>query len=103
MGTYRKRLLHNLSTSVALLRGEMRVDSGDLMTSSCSLIFKNIEECTPRSVENALGQVMIFHHVGDLKVFHRNVMILFCIPFGGLEMVITTLAIDLQMRFRSVS
>ena len=70
MGAHRQRLLDHLPTLVALLRGEARIDSNDLMTSSCGLILKDVEKCTPRGVENALRHMMIFHQVGDLKVFH---------------------------------
>src|SRR5947207_656743 len=59
MGSYRKRFLHNLTTPVTLLRGEMRVDSDHLMTSSLSLILKDIEERAPTSVHDALCQAMI--------------------------------------------
>ncbi len=103
MGAHRQRLLDNLPTLVALLRGEARIDSHDLMTSSCGLILKDVEECTPRGVENALRHMMIFHHVGDLKVFHGYVVILFHIPFRRLEMVISALPLDLQVRLRDVT
>ena len=102
MGSHRQRLLDNLPTLVALLRGEARIDSNDLMTSSCGLLLKDVEECTPRGVENALRHMMIFHHVADLKVFHGYVVILLHIAFRRLEMVISALAIDLQMRLRHV-
>src|SRR5437868_15527155 len=103
MGSHRQRLLDNLPTGVALLRGEARINSNDLMTSSCSLILKDVEECTPRGVENALRQMMIFHHVGDLKVFHSYVVILFSIALRRLEMVISALPLDLQVRLRDVT
>ena len=97
MGTYRQALLYNLPTLVTLLTGETRVHPDHLMTSSCGLILKDVEEGAPRGVENALGQLMIFHHVGDLKVFHRNVVILFSIALRSLELVISALPVDLQV------
>ena len=103
MGSHRQRLVDNLPTRVALLRGEARIDSNDLMTSSCGLILKDVEECTPRGVENALRQMMIFHHIGDLKVFHGYVVILLHIAFRRLEMVISALPLDLQVRLRDVT
>ena len=90
MGTYRQALLYNLPTLMTLLTGETRVHSNNLMTSSCGLLLKDVEECAPRGVENALGQMVIFHHVGDLKVFHRNVVILFSIALRRLELVISS-------------
>jgi hypothetical protein len=97
MGSYRQTFLDHLPTLVTFLTGETRGHSHHLMTSSCSLIFKDVEEGAPRGVENALRQMMIFHHVGDLKVFHSNGVILFSIPFGHLEMVISALPVDLQV------
>src|SRR5437773_12549952 len=103
MGTDRQTFLYHLSTLETFLASETRVHSNDLMTSSCSLLFKNVEECAPRGVENALRQVVIFHHVGDLKGFHSNVVILFSIPFRSLEMVISALAIDQEVRLGDVT
>lgn len=97
MGTYRQALLYNLPTLVTLLTGETRVHANNLMTSSCGLILKDVEECAPRGVENALGHMMIFHHVGDLKVFHSNEVILFSISLRSLELVISALSVDLQV------
>src|SRR5712691_3701915 len=82
MRTDRQTLLHDFPALVTFLTGETRVHSYDLMTSSCSLLFKNVEELPPRGVENALRQMMVLDHVGHLKVFHGNVVILFSIPFG---------------------
>ena len=102
MGSHRQRLRYQLPTLVAFLRGEARIDSNDLMTSSCGLILKDVEECTPRGVENALRHMMIFHHIGDLKVFHSYVVILLRIAFRRLEMVISALPLDLQVRLGDV-
>ena len=96
-------LLNKLPAVTACLCGETRVHSNDLMTSSCSLIFKDVEKRAPTGVHDALGKMVIFHHIGDLKVFHGNVVILFSVPFGGLEMVISALSIDFQMRFSNVA
>ena len=103
MGSDRQTLLDHLPTLVTLLTGETQVHSNDLMTSSCGLVFKDVKEGAPRGVENALGQLMIFHHVGDLKVFHSNMVILFCISLGNLEMVIAPLPVDLQMCLGNVT
>ena len=97
MGSYGQTLLYNFSTLVTLLTGETRIHSNDLMTSSFGLILKDVEKCTPRGVENTLRQMMIFHHVGDLKVFHSDVVILFSIALRRLEMVIAALSVDLQV------
>ena len=98
----RQTLLHNLPALVTFLTGETGVHSNDLMTSSCSPIFKDIKELTPAGVENALGQMVIFHHIGNLQVFNGKVMIAFSIRFCGLEMVISALPVDLEMRLGNV-
>ncbi len=103
MGTYRQALLYNLPTLVTLLRGETRVHSNNLMTSSCGLLLKDVEEGAPRGVENALGHRTIFHHVGDLKVFHSNVAILFSLALRRLELVISALSVDLQVGLGDVT
>jgi hypothetical protein len=42
--------------------------------------------------------VMVLHHNGDLKVFHRDMVIGLSVLLGDFEMVIVALALDLQMR-----
>ena len=98
MRTNTEGLLNKLSTVTACLCGIARVHSNDLMTSSCSLLFKDVEERTPTGVQNGFRQMMVFHHIGDLKVFHGNTLIAFRIGLRCLEVMISTLAIDLQMR-----
>ena len=97
MGSYRQRFLYDLTTLVTFLTGEARVHSYHLMTGSCSLVTEDVEECAPTGVHDALGQMMVLDHVGDLKVFYRNTLIAFSIGFRRLEMVITALAIHLEM------
>lgn len=103
MGSYRQTFLDNFPTLMTFLRGVPWVHSSHLMTSSCSLVTQNIEECAPRGVENALRQLVIFDHVRDLKVFYSNDLIAVSVLFGCLEMVITALSVDLQMGFRNIS
>src|SRR2546421_6409299 len=103
MGTYRQALLYNLPTLVTLLTGETRVHSNNLMTSSCGLILKDVEECAPRGVENALGQMMIFHHVGDLKGFNSNVAILSGIALRSLVLLTSPLPLSLKFGLDAVT
>ena len=100
MGSYRQRFLHDLATLVTFLAGEARVHSYHLVTSSCSLLFKDVEECAPTSVHDALRHMMVLDHVGDLKVFNCNTLIAFSIGFRRLEMVITPLPRNLEMGLR---
>ena len=92
MSTYRQRLLHDLSTFVTVLRGEARIDSSHTMPGSFSLVTEDVEKCAPTGVHDALREMVIFHHVRDLKVFNDNELIALGIRFRGLEMVIAALA-----------
>src|SRR5215813_5960335 len=91
MGAYRQRFLHHLSTLVTFLRGESRVHSYDLMSSTCSLGFKNVEERAPRSVHDGFCQRMILYHGENGKFLNRNHLVLFGILLGCLIMEITAL------------
>ena len=97
MGSHRKRFLHNLATPVTLLRGETRVDSDHLMTSSLSLLFKDIEKCAPRSVHDGFRQAMILHHVEKTQLLNGNHLILLGIRASCLIMEVATLPLDFEM------
>ncbi len=97
MGAYRQALLHDFTTCVAFLRGETRVHSDHLMTSSCSLLLKDSEECAPASVHDALCQGMILDHVENTQVLNSDKLIAFCIRLGRLIVKITALTGDLEM------
>src|SRR5215470_11157064 len=75
MRPHRQTLLHDLPTPVALLRGETRVHSNHLMPSTCSLDFKEIEECAPARVHDALCQCVILHHVENSQFLNGNHLI----------------------------
>ncbi len=97
MSTHRQRLLHNLPTVETLLGGEARIDSDDLMTSSFSLLFKNIEECAPTGVHDALCQVMVFHHVLYRELLDSDMVIIVSILLSRLLVEIMTLTANLEM------
>ena len=101
MGSYRQTLLYDLATVVALLRGEARIDSYHPMTSSCSLFFKDVEECAPTSVHDALCQGMILDHVENTQFLNSDDMIAFSVVFSRLIVKVTTLTGDLEMRLCS--
>ena len=103
MSSHRQALLHDLPTLVTLLAGETRAHSNHLMTSSCSLIFEDVEKCAPTGVHDGFGKVMVLDHVAYRQVFHHDTMIAFRIGLGGLEMMITSLPIDLQMRLGGIT
>ena len=100
MSTYRQTLLHDLTACVAVLRGEARIDSDHSMTSSSSLLFKDIEKCAPTGVKDALCQRMIVDHVEKTQVLNRNDLIAFCIRRCRLKVEVTALPLDLEMGLR---
>ena len=102
MGSYRQTLLDDLATLVAFLAGEARIDSSHPMPGSFSLVTEDVEKCAPTGVHDALREMVIFHHVRDLKVFNGNQLIALGVRFRGLEMVIAALPVDLQVRLRHV-
>src|SRR5581483_1225986 len=68
------------------------------MTSSRSLVFKNVEKCAPTGVHDGLGKTMILDHVENRQLLNSNHLIVFSIAFGGLVVKIATLPFDLEMR-----
>jgi len=102
MRTDRQTLPHDFTTCVALLRGEARVDSDHLMTSSSSLLFKNREKCAPRGIHDGFRQMVILHHPINVQVFYRNMMVALRVLLGRLEVEITALTRDLEMRLRHI-
>ena len=98
MGSDRQTLLDDLATFVTFLAREARVHSYHLMTSSCSLLFKDVEECAPTGVHDALRQGMFLYHVEHLKLLNSNHLVLFGVRFGRLILEIPPLTGDLEMR-----
>ena len=97
MGSHTEGLLNKLPALATCLCGEARVDSYDLMSSVLSFGLKDIEKCAPTGVYDALGKVMVLDHITDSQIFHHNALIAFSIGFSRLEMMVTTLPIDLQV------
>jgi hypothetical protein len=100
MGSYRQTLLDDLTTLVTFLAREARVHSNHLMTSSCSLLFKDVEECAPTGVQDALSQAMVLDHVENLKLLNSNHLVLLAVLLGRFEMEITAPARNLEMGLR---
>ncbi len=98
MGSYRQTLLYDLPTLVTLLACETRAHSCDLMPSTCSLGREDSEKRAPTGVHDGFREMVIFHHIADLKVFYHNMLIAFGIRFGCFEMMITPLTMNLEMR-----
>ena len=100
MGSYRQTLLDDLATLVTFLAREARVHSSHLVTSSCSLLFKDVEECAPTGVHDALREGMVLYHVEHVKLLNGDYLVLFGVRFGRFEMEITALTRDLEVRLR---
>src|SRR6202165_5513024 len=100
MSTYRQTLFHDLTALVAFLRGEARIDSYHLMTSSFSLLFKDIEKCAPTGIQDALCEGMILHHVENTQFLNSDDLRAFCILLCRLRVKITALPLDLEMGLR---
>jgi hypothetical protein len=96
-------LLNKLPTVATCLCREARVDSDDLMTSSLSLIFKDLEKHPPTGVHDALSEVMILHHVVYRKFLDSNMVIVFGVRIGDFVVEITALTGDLQMRLSCIT
>lgn len=97
MGTHTKGLLYKFPTVTACLCGEAGVHSDDLMPSTLSLGREDIEELTPTRIMDTFREMVVLHHVGDLKVFDGNALIAFSVVFGGFEIMVSALPFDLQM------
>ena len=103
MGSYRQRFLYNLSTAIAFLRSETWVHSNDLMSSTFSLGFKDVEERAPGGVHDGFREMVILHHIAYLKVFYSYAVIGRGVLVGHFEMVISTLAANLQVRLGNIA
>ena len=102
MRTNAQTLLNDLTALVTFLGSEARVDSYHTMSSVLSFGSEDVEKRAPTCVHDTFSKVVVFHHVGDLKVLNDNPLIAFCVRFGCLKMVITALPIDLQMGLGNV-
>ena len=102
MGPNAQSLLNELATVVALLGGGVRLHADHLMSGTFSLGFEDVEKSAPRGIHDGFRQMMVLDHIADSQVFNRDVLVPLGVLFGRLEVEITALAGDLQMRFRHV-
>ena len=102
MRTNTEGLGNKLPTVTACLCGIAGVHSNDLMTSSCSLLFKDVEECAPTGIQNGFRQVMILDHIRDGKVLNRNAPVAKSIGLSCLKVMIAPLPVDLQVRLGNI-
>src|SRR5215467_4623439 len=103
MSTDRQRFLHDLPTLVTPLRGKAGVHSNDLMSSTCSLGSEDIEKHASTGIKNGFRKVMVLDHIEDTQVFNDDPSIVQRILLGDLEMVISALLVDLQVRLGDIT
>jgi len=72
------------------------------MPSTCSLGREDSEKRAPTGVHDGFREMVIFHHLADLKVFYHNMLIAFGIRFGCFEMMITPLTMNFEMRLGDI-
>ncbi len=103
MRTDTEGLSNKLPTMTACLCREARVHSDHLMTSSLSLIFKDIEKRTPTGIANGFCEMVILDHPTDIEVFNHDMVIVIGILLSRLVMEVTALPLDLEMCLGSVA
>ena len=97
MGTHAQILVNVLTTPIALLGGEARGHSDDLMTSSLSLIFKDSKKRAPTRVVDTLSKMVITRHPRHVQVFDTNAAISVGILFSRFEVEVAPLTTNLQV------
>ncbi len=103
MRTHTEGLLHQFPTVTACLCGVAGTHSDHIMSSVLSFDSEDSEELPPTCIHDRFGEMVVLHHVGDLKVFDGNTLIAFSIRFGNFEMMISALALDLQVRLGGIA
>ena len=103
MRTNRQAFLNQFPALGTVLCGEARIDSNDLMSSVCRFDGEYVEKRAPTGVHDAFCEMVVLHHIPDLKVLYRNMLIAFSIGLGRLKMMVSTLPIDLQMRLGNIA
>ncbi len=79
MRTHTEGLLNKFPTVTACLCGVAGTHSDHTMSSVLSFDSEDIEELTPTRVHDGFREMVVLHHVGDLKVFDGNALIAFSI------------------------
>ncbi len=97
MRTHTEGLLNEFPAVTACLCREAGIHSDDLMPSTFSLGREDIEELTPTCIMDTFREMMVLHHIGDLKVFYSDALIAFSIVFGHFEMMVSPLTGNLEM------
>ena len=102
MGTHRQGFLYDLPTRETLLGSEARIDSDHLMTGSLSLLLKESEKRAPTGVTDGFREGMVLDHPTDVQVLHHDMVIGLGVLLRRLEMEVSTLTCNLEMRLGSI-
>jgi hypothetical protein len=100
VGSDTQTLGGQFATVATALRGVSGINPADFTTSTFSLVLKNLQECRPTRVHDALAQSPILDHTLDVQVFHHNQGVQQRVPMRHLEVKVAPLAFNLQMRLR---
>lgn len=103
MGPNRKCFLNDCATLPTLLGSETRVDSYHPMSSILSFGREDIKKRAPTGIVNALGKMMVFHHIRDLKVFNHNPLIAFSIGLCHVKEEVPSLTANFEMSLCDVA
>lgn len=103
MNANRETFLNNAPALATRLRGVRRVYSNNLNTSTFSLVFKHLPKQPKSSVMRRLGQVTIFVHKAQSKVFDCNQVVISNKPATDLVQIISPLIGDLLVRFSNLT
>jgi hypothetical protein len=83
----------------ASLRRVSGINPAHFTPSSFSLGVKNVQETRPTRIQNAFAQSPVPNHTSDVEVFHHNQRVQQRIVMRDLEVKISSLALNLQVRF----
>jgi len=94
----RERLLDDLATLEAPLRGEARRYFDNPYTSFFRFEYEDVLESGPTRVGNGACEMAVFEQVLDAEVFHGNESVLIHVATSDLVRAILALACNLEMR-----
>src|SRR5258708_6822590 len=100
MGTHAQALGHTRPTATTVLAGVLCGDRYYPLAGPYCLACEDATEPRPAGIADALSQVVIPQHIGDLQIFQVNRVVLAQQGQRGLVVVIGALAFDVLMGLR---
>src|SRR5690242_12168025 len=98
MGAYRETLRHTFPATATVLAGVVSRNRDRPTPSVCCFGFEDGTELRPTRIMDALSQVMIPYHIGDLQIFEIDGVVLAQQMQRGLVVEVEALALDVLMR-----